>query len=32
MERNKKEKFVLWFDEVNNKDVGLVGGKNASLG
>ena len=32
MEKNRKEKFVLWFEEVNNKDVGLVGGKNASLG
>jgi pyruvate,water dikinase len=32
MEKNRKEKFVLWFDEVTNKDVGLVGGKNASLG
>jgi pyruvate,water dikinase len=32
MATNRKEKFVLWFDEVNNQDVGLVGGKNASLG
>ncbi|MCD6128046.1 MAG: phosphoenolpyruvate synthase [Methanomicrobia archaeon] len=30
MEREKK--FVLWFDEIGMKDVGLVGGKNASLG
>jgi len=30
MKKNKK--FILWFDEVNNKDIGLVGGKNASLG
>jgi len=30
MEKDKK--FVLWFDQVNNNDVGLVGGKNASLG
>ncbi|MBU0731355.1 phosphoenolpyruvate synthase [Patescibacteria group bacterium] len=28
--RNKK--FILWFDELSNKDVPLVGGKNASLG
>ncbi len=27
-----KEKFVLWFDEVDMEDVSLVGGKNASLG
>lgn len=25
-------KFILWFNEVTNKDVRLVGGKNASLG
>jgi len=25
-------KYILWFNEVTNKDVGLVGGKNASLG
>ena len=24
--------FIRWFSEVTNKDVGLVGGKNASLG
>ena len=24
--------FVMWFDEVTNEDVALVGGKNASLG
>ncbi|MBN2093774.1 MAG: phosphoenolpyruvate synthase [Candidatus Zambryskibacteria bacterium] len=29
---NKDKKFVLWFDQVNNDDVALVGGKNASLG
>jgi pyruvate,water dikinase len=28
--RNKR--FILFFDELTNKDVGLVGGKNASLG
>jgi pyruvate, water dikinase len=29
---NRKTKFVLWFSEVDNKDIELVGGKNASLG
>lgn len=29
---DKDKKFVLWFDQVNNNDVALVGGKNASLG
>lgn len=29
---DKKEKFILWFEEVDKNDVGLVGGKNASLG
>lgn len=28
----KSRKFVLWFDQVGIADVGLVGGKNASLG
>ncbi len=28
----KDKRFVLWFDEVDIGDVGLVGGKNASLG
>ncbi len=28
----KKNKLILWFSEINNKDVPLVGGKNASLG
>lgn len=28
----KRSKFILWFDQLRNKDVGLVGGKNASLG
>ena len=27
-----KKKFILWFKEINNKDVPRVGGKNASLG
>ena len=29
---NKKNKFILWFDEIGIEDVPLVGGKNASLG
>lgn len=29
---DKKKKLILWFNEINMKDVGLVGGKNASLG
>ncbi|MBL7156230.1 MAG: phosphoenolpyruvate synthase [Candidatus Pacebacteria bacterium] len=28
----KSEKYILWFSEVTKKDIGLVGGKNASLG
>lgn len=28
----KKNKFVLWFNEISIKDVPKVGGKNASLG
>lgn len=32
MAKNRKEELILWFDEVTNKDVALVGGKNASLG
>ncbi len=28
----KDKKFVLWFSEIRNKDVKIVGGKNASLG
>ena len=24
--------FILWFDQLGIEDVGLVGGKNASLG
>jgi len=28
----KKDKRILWLAEITNKDVGLVGGKNASLG
>ncbi|MFA5129153.1 MAG: phosphoenolpyruvate synthase [Patescibacteria group bacterium] len=29
---NKNKKLILWFNEINIKDIGLVGGKNASLG
>ena len=29
---NKSEEQILWFDQVGNDDVSLVGGKNASLG
>jgi pyruvate,water dikinase len=29
---DKNKKFILWFDQVGIVDVGLVGGKNASLG
>ncbi len=29
---NKSKDFILWFCQVGIKDVGLVGGKNASLG
>lgn len=29
---NKNEAFILWFDQLGIEDVGLVGGKNASLG
>jgi len=28
----KKSAFILWFDQLGIDDVGLVGGKNASLG
>ena len=28
----KEKSFVLWFEEVGTQDVGLVGGKNSSLG
>ena len=30
--KSKKQKYILWFKEINAKDVALVGGKNASLG
>jgi len=29
---NKSKEFILWFDEIGIGDIGLVGGKNASLG
>ncbi|MBC8500401.1 MAG: phosphoenolpyruvate synthase [Nanoarchaeota archaeon] len=29
---DKDEEFILWFDQTGIEDVGLVGGKNASLG
>lgn len=29
---SKGNSFLLWFDEINNEDVPLVGGKSASLG
>jgi pyruvate,water dikinase len=28
----KEQALILWFEEVNSQDVGLVGGKNSSLG
>jgi pyruvate,water dikinase len=31
-QEDKEQSFVLWFEEVGIDDVGLVGGKNASLG
>ncbi len=29
---NKKESWILWFDQIGIDDVDIVGGKNASLG
>ena len=29
---NKKQKYILWFNQISSRDVPLVGGKNASLG
>lgn len=29
---NKETALILWYNQVNNQDVGVVGGKNASLG
>ena len=31
-QESREESFVLWFEEVGIADIGLVGGKNASLG
>ncbi|VXD10454.1 phosphoenolpyruvate synthase [Planktothrix paucivesiculata] len=30
--QQKEQALILWFDQVGIKDIGLVGGKNASLG
>jgi pyruvate,water dikinase len=30
--QDKSQKLILWLDQINNDDVALVGGKNASLG
>lgn len=32
MKKDKNKATILWFEEINKKDVRLVGGKNASLG
>jgi pyruvate,water dikinase len=32
IKKQKSQKYILWFNEISKKDVGLVGGKNASLG
>src|SRR5690242_10162852 len=32
MDQPRDQKFILWFNELRNTDVKLVGGKNASLG
>ncbi len=32
MDTPRDQQFILWFDELRNTDVKLVGGKNASLG
>ncbi|KYH39692.1 MAG: phosphoenolpyruvate synthase, partial [Candidatus Bathyarchaeota archaeon B26-1] len=29
---SKKEKLILWFEELEKEDIPLVGGKNANLG
>src|SRR3989344_7715878 len=29
---DKDQRLILWFDQIDNADVALVGGKNASLG
>ncbi len=32
MNTAKQDNYVRWFEDLNSEDVGLVGGKNASLG
>ncbi|WP_026794013.1 MULTISPECIES: phosphoenolpyruvate synthase [Planktothrix] len=32
LSQSKEQALILWFDQVGIKDIGLVGGKNASLG
>lgn len=32
MKKIRSKAFILWFDEIGIEDIGLVGGKNASLG
>lgn len=32
LKKNKNQAHILWFSEITNNDVSLVGGKNASLG
>lgn len=32
MDESRNKAFVIWFSDLSIKDVGLVGGKNASLG
>jgi len=32
MAKRKSDRFIRWFEDISNRDVALVGGKNASLG
>jgi len=32
MQSDRKEKRILWFEELGKEDIPLVGGKNANLG
>ena len=32
LKKNKNKSLILWFSQISNTDVSLVGGKNASLG
>ena len=32
MQSERKEKRILWFEELGKEDIPLVGGKNANLG